>query len=123
MGQMTIHIRGLRVRGRHGVLPSERELGQPFIIDIAMEVPDLSACTSDDLAHTVDYAAVADGVTAVVAGTPVDLIERLARLVADRVLEEDLVQAVTVTVAKPHAPVGQLLDDVAVTLRVERDGS
>ena len=101
MSQMVIHIRGLRVRGRHGVLPSERELGQPFIIDIAMEVPDVSACTSDDLRHTVDYAAVADGVAAVVAGAAVDLIERLARLIADRVLEQALVTAVTVTVSMP----------------------
>ena len=117
---MTIHIRGLEVRGHHGVLPEERENGQPFIIDVAMEVSDLTSCTSDDLTDTVDYVAVSDDVAAIVAGPPVDLIERLARLISDRVLEEPLVDAVTVTVHKPEAPVAHVFDEVAVTLRVER---
>jgi len=117
---MTIHIRGLEVRGNHGVLPEERENGQPFIIDVAMEVSDLASCTSDDLNDTVDYGAVSDDVAAIVAGPPVDLIERLARLISDRVLEEPLVDAVTVTVRKPQAPVAHVFDEVAVTLRVER---
>jgi len=118
---MIIHIRGLEVRGHHGVLPEERVLGQPFVIDLAMDVPGTAACTTDDLTDTINYAAVVDDVTAVVAGTPVALIERLARLIAECVLAYDLVQAVTVTVSKPQAPVSQPLDDVAVTLRVERD--
>ena len=118
---MIIHIRGLEVRGNHGVLPEERVLGQRFVIDIAMEMSSLAACDSDALADTVDYAAVTDDVAAIVAGEPVDLIERLARLIADRVLAEPLVQAVTVTVGKPQAPVAHVVDDVAVTLRLERD--
>jgi dihydroneopterin aldolase len=117
---MTIHIRGLEVRGNHGVLPEERENGQPFIIDVAMEVSDLTSCTTDDLNDTVDYGAVSDDVAAIVAGPAVDLIERLARLIADRVLEEPRVDAVTVTVHKPEAPVAQVFDEVAVTLRAER---
>jgi len=118
---MIIHIRGLEVRGNHGVLPEERVLGQPFVIDLAMDVPSTAACITDDLTDTVNYAAVVDDVTAVVAGAPVALIECLARLIADCVLAHDLVQAVTVTVSKPQAPVSQPLDDVAVTLRVERE--
>jgi dihydroneopterin aldolase len=120
---MIIHIRGLEVRGNHGVLPAERALGQPFIIDVAMEVSDLASCVSDDLNDTVDYGAVCDDVAAIVAGEPVDLIERLARLIADRVLEEPLVDAVTVTVGKPQAPVAHPIDEVAVTLRIERDAA
>ena len=49
MSGMIIHIRGLEVRGNHGVLPEERELGQPFIIDVAMEVSSLASCASDAL--------------------------------------------------------------------------
>lgn len=120
MSDIIIHIRGLEVRGNHGVLPEERENGQPFIIDVAMEVSDLTSCATDDLNDTVDYGAVSDDVAAIVAGPAVDLIERLARLISDRVLEEPLVDAVTVTVHKPEAPVAHVFDEVAVTLRVER---
>lgn len=123
MSGMIIHIRGLEVRGNHGVLPEERELGQPFIIDVAMEVSSLASCASDDLGDTVDYGTVCDDVAAIVAGPAVDLIERLAQLIADRVLQEPLVQAVTVTVGKPQAPVAHAIDEVAVTLHVERDAT
>ena len=42
-----------------------------------------------------------DSVAQVVAGEPVDLIEHLARRIADCVLQDPRVHAVTVTVAKP----------------------
>ena len=41
--------------------------------------------------------------------------------VAERVLEEQVVRAVTVTVAKPHVAIRHVLDDVSVTLHLERD--
>lgn len=118
---MVIQVRGLTVRGNHGVLPEERRDGQPFVVDLDMEVSHLASTVTDDLSQTVDYAAVVDDVAAMVAGTPVDLIERLARMIADRVLMNPLVDAVTVTVQKPEAPVAHPVDNVAVVLRVARD--
>ena len=51
----------------------------------------------------------------------VALLERLCRIIAERVLEEQVVRAVTVTVAKPHVAIRHVLDDVSVTLHLERD--
>jgi dihydroneopterin aldolase len=110
----------LRGYGRHGVLPAEREMGQPFVVDLALSVDAGPAGQSDDLADTADYATIAAAVLAVVEGEPVALLERLAQKVADSVLDDEHVQAVDVTVHKPSAPVPVPFDDIAVTIRRTR---
>jgi dihydroneopterin aldolase len=115
-----IELRGLRIRGFHGVLAEERRDGQDFVIDAILSVDTRPAAATDDLTRTVDYAALAQRLAAVVAGEPVDLIETLAARLADVCLTTDLVESVELTVHKPQAPVGLPFDDVAVTIRRER---
>lgn len=119
-GDLTVRIEGLEAFGRHGVAPAERELGQRFVVDLELELASSAATASDDLADTVDYAALADTVAAIVAGPPVALLERLAALIADRALAEPLARAVTVTVRKPHVALPHPVAATAVTLRRER---
>lgn len=115
-----IELRGLRVRGHHGVFEHERRDGQDFVLDLALEVDHTAAAASDDLVDTVDYGALAEGAAAIVGGPPRKLIEAVAGEVAARVLEDDRVTAVEVTLHKPHAPITVPFDDVAVVLRRER---
>ncbi|MFZ0323305.1 MAG: dihydroneopterin aldolase [Actinomycetes bacterium] len=119
---MTDHIQvvGIRAFGHHGVLPAERRDGQEFVVDLDLELDLARAAQSDDLADTVDYATLATRVVGVVSSDPVDLIETLADRLASMVLTEAQVDAVTVTVHKPHAPVGVPFADVAVSLRRSR---
>ena len=112
----TVAVRGIRSRGFHGVLPEERRDGQDFVVDVVMSFDTRPAAGSDDLALTVDYAAVSADVVAVVAGDPVDLVETLAARIADAVLAHARVERVEVTVHKPQAPVGVPFDDVVVTI-------
>ncbi|MBL6633363.1 MAG: dihydroneopterin aldolase [Thermoleophilia bacterium] len=121
MSDVVVSIRGLEVYGRHGVHDAERVLGQRFVVDLDMELADDRSSTTDDLADTVDYAAMADDIAHLVAGEPVALLERLCRLIADRALAEPLVRSATVTVAKPQVAIRHVLDDVAVTLHARRD--
>ena len=114
--RLTISILGLEAFGRHGVHDSERELGQRFVVDLDLELSRLAAVRSDDLADTVDYAALAQAVAAIVTGPPVRLLERLAGLIADRALAEEGARAVTVTVRKPHVALPQVVSETAVTL-------
>ncbi len=111
-----ITLRGLRVRGFHGVLASERTEGQDFIVDVVLTVDTRQAAVSDQLVDTVDYAALSSRLAAVVAGEPVNLIETLAKRLADVCLSEARVEGAEVTVHKPQAPVDVQLDDVAVTV-------
>jgi 7,8-dihydroneopterin aldolase/epimerase/oxygenase len=113
-------LRGLRARGRHGVLPAERELGQDFVVDVELRLDTSRAAAADDLTQTVDYGSLAAEVTAVVTGAPVALIETLAQRVADRCLAEPLVDEVEVTVHKPQAPLRVPCADVTVTITRSR---
>jgi dihydroneopterin aldolase len=115
-----ICLRGLRVRGFHGVLPQERRDGQLFGVDVVLETDVTAAAATDDLAATVDYSVIARQVESIVAGEPVDLLETLAVRLASACLAHAGVTAVEVTVHKPSAPIGLPFDDVAVTIRRSR---
>ena len=115
-----IELRGLRARGRHGVLPAERELGQEFVVDVVLGLDTSPAAAGDDLSRTVDYGSLASRLVAVVEGEPVNLIETLAERLAAVCLEEAAVEEAEVTVHKPSAPVPHPFTDVAVKIRRSR---
>jgi dihydroneopterin aldolase len=116
-----IVLTGLTVFGHHGVFDFERRDGQEFTIDLRLMLPLSRPAASDDVLDTVHYGELADKVAAIVAGEPVNLIEKLAERIADAVLEDERVQSVTVTVHKPHAPIQQTFADVAVVVHRGRD--
>jgi 7,8-dihydroneopterin aldolase/epimerase/oxygenase len=115
-----IVLRGLRAFGHHGVLPHEQVYGQTFIVDAELELDLTAAGASDALEDTVDYGALSAALVAVVTGERHDLIERLAERLAEVCLSDVRVDAVTITVHKPHAPVPVPLDDVMVVVRRTR---
>jgi 7,8-dihydroneopterin aldolase/epimerase/oxygenase len=115
-----VSLRGLRVRGRHGVYEHERRDGQDFVVDAVLGLDTRAAAAADDLSRTVDYGALAQRLTAVVAGEPVRLIETLAGRLATVCLAEAAVQEVEITVHKPQAPLSQAFDDVTVTIQRRR---
>ncbi|MEV4618406.1 dihydroneopterin aldolase [Asanoa sp. NPDC049573] len=112
-----ITLKGLRARGRHGVLPAERAEGQDFLVDVALDLDLSAAAKDDDLTKTVDYGVLAGRLVQVITGEPVDLIETLADRLVEVCLEDERVQTATVTVHKPHAPIPHEFADVAVRLR------
>src|SRR4051794_7631663 len=116
MASDRITLRGLRVHGRHGVLPEERENGQDFVVDAVLKLDTRAAAASDDLADTIDYGTLAQRLADVVAGEPCDLIETLAQGLAAVCLADDRVFEVEVTVHKPQAPIEVPFEDVAVTV-------
>ncbi len=115
-----IALRGLIVRGNHGVFDFERRDGQDFVVDVELELDTRGAAASDDIADTVHYGGLATRLAAVVAGQPVNLLETLAARLADVCLADERVAATTVTVHKPQAPIPLAFGDVAVTIRRSR---
>ena len=109
-----IELRGLRVRGHHGVFPHERRSGQDFVVDIVVGLDLAPAAASDDLADTLDYGALAQRAAAIVGGEPCDLIETVAARIADDVLTDERVRSVEVVLHKPQAPIPLDFADVAV---------
>jgi 7,8-dihydroneopterin aldolase/epimerase/oxygenase len=116
MTKDRIELRGLRVRGHHGVYEHERRDGQDFVVDLVVWLDLKAAATSDDLADTVDYGALATRAAAIVGGEPRDLVEAVAGRIADDVLTDGRIRAVEVTVHKPQAPIPLEFADVAVVL-------
>ncbi|MBV8929651.1 MAG: dihydroneopterin aldolase [Mycobacteriaceae bacterium] len=117
-----IELRGLKVRGHHGVFESERRDGQDFVIDITVWIDLDRAAASDDLADTLDYGELAQRAADIVGGRPRKLIEAVAGDVADDVMRDDRVHAVEVVVHKPQAPIPLTFNDVAVIARRSRRG-
>ena len=115
-----ITLTGLTVRGNHGVFDFERRDGQDFVVDVELELDTAPAARSDDVADTADYGTLASALVEVVAGEPVNLIETLAQRLADACLGDGRVQAATVTVHKPQAPIQHQFADVAVRIRRSR---
>ena len=115
-----IELRGLRVHGRHGVLPFERRDGQDFLIDAVLSVDTRPAAATDDLALTADYGALSERLAHIVAGEPVQLIETLAERLAEACLAESVVRRARISVHKPDAPISRPFSDVAVTITRDR---
>lgn len=115
-----VALRGLRVRGYHGVFEKERDEGQTFIVDVALGLDTRPAAAADDLTKTVHYGVLAEEIAGVVEGDPVDLIETLAQRIADTCLAHPPVQEAEVIVHKPDAPITVPFDDVTITIKRSR---
>jgi dihydroneopterin aldolase len=121
-----LSLLGMRFSGRHGVLPEEKVTAQPFDVDLVLHAHLADAAARDDLAATVDYAALFDVVRAIVEGSSRDLIEALAGVIATAILAAtppEIVEAVEVRVRKPEAPIDGSFDTVEVAILRRRDGA
>ncbi len=118
-----ITLTGVRAFGRHGVYPDERRDGQDFIVDATLHLDTRRAAETDDVADTVHYGEVAEQIVALVESDPVDLLETLAARLADALLARPPVRRVTVTIHKPGAPITVPFNDVALTIRREKDAA
>ena len=119
----SILLEGMVFHGRHGTLPAERELGQPFVVSVELRLDLRPAGRSDDLSQTVDYGRVYQRAKEIVEGPPVNLTETVAESIAAAVVEEfPAVEAVRVRVAKPHVRLGgTVLAASAVEILRRRD--
>jgi len=116
-----IVLTGIHGFGYHGLFEQERKDGQDFFVDLTLAVNLKEASQSDAIADTVNYAEITDLVVEEITSNPVNLIEKLAARIAERVLNQHLkVKSVTVTVHKPQAPVAAQLKDIAVVVTRSR---
>jgi dihydroneopterin aldolase len=116
-----IVLTGIHSFGYHGLFEHERTEGQDFYIDLILTVDLTAASISDSIEDTVNYGEITNLVVEEITSNPVNLIEKLAARIAERVLNQHLkVQSVSVTVHKPQAPVSAQLKDIAVVVTRSR---
>ena len=122
MPRMSEHIviERLEFRGRCGVTPEERAKPQPLAVDLKLACRIGPAGQSDDLAQTVDYAAVARRIVEI--GTTQDacLLETMADRFLTMLFTEFPVEDTTLWVRKLHPPITHVTTSVGVSLTRSR---
>jgi dihydroneopterin aldolase len=113
-GTDSIVVRGIRAEGRHG-LPGERDVAQPFVVDVEIGGSVSAAASADRLDATIDYGVVACEVRDVIESKSFELIETLAVEIAERVRALGA-GSVRVRVSKPRAADALGVDDIAVVV-------
>lgn len=98
-----IFIEKLKVDAIIGVYPIEREVKQPLIIDIEMSYDASQAMASDNLKYALDYHQICKDVHAFVGKSSYQLIEALSEAIAQKILRDERVKEVKVTLSKPNA--------------------
>ena len=117
-----IILEGMQFYGYHGVNPEERALGQPYVVDLAVELDLSGPGKSDRLEDTVSYPRLYRSVKTVVEGQSKNLLEATAEAIANTVLAEFEVDAVLVRVKKPRPPIrGSVIENAAVEIYRTRD--
>ncbi|MEN9208093.1 MAG: dihydroneopterin aldolase [Gloeomargarita sp. GMQP_bins_120] len=110
----ALYLHNIRAYGYTGFLPEERTLGQWFAVDLKLELSLEKAAQTDDIADTVDYRGVIEQVQSTIAGARFYLLERLAHVLAEKVLAWPLVRGVTVRVTKVAPPIPNFPGQVSV---------
>jgi len=117
-----IRLAGIAASGRHGVSDEERSAAQPFEVDVTARADVARAAADDDLARTVDYAALQALVMGRVEAQSYRLLESLAADIARATLDRwPLIGEVEVTVRKLQAPMPGPVRGVGVRVRLGRD--
>jgi len=117
----AITLRGVRAYGRHGANPGERERRQPIEVDVTAELDLQAAQRSDDLAQTVDYAALHARIVRVVSTTSYALLERLGGDLLDAIFADERIERVTVTLSKPRILAGATPSVTLTRARIHRN--
>lgn len=94
-----IFIEDLRIDAHVGVYPRERAAPQSLEISLTFGVPD-EAARDDDLAKTIDYAAVIDRIRQELAARHFNLLETLGEFVIGLMLDEFGAPWVKISIAK-----------------------
>ena len=115
-----IVLKGIQVYGYHGVLPAEKQLGQRFVVDVALFGDFSQAVSSDSLADAVDYSLVHTLVLEAMEKSRFDLIEKAAGYLCSALLKALKIDSVEVTVEKTNPPIPGFTGQAAVTLHRDR---
>lgn len=118
---VTVEIVGLSIYTHHGVTEAEREVGQRLVLDIRMELGGTDATVTDRIEDTVDYGEVCQLAALVAQQRSYKTLERLSTAIADRIISDFEVQAVSVKCAKPEPPIPLPVEEVAVEVWREVD--
>lgn len=116
----NIFLDDMRFYAYHGVMEQERRVGGEYSVSLTVEADFEDAARTDDVAETVNYAALYALVEREM-GVPSRLLEHVAARIGWQTMEEfDRVTAVTVKVTKLNPPIGADCKGASVELKLTR---
>lgn len=116
-----ITLFNMKFLGFHGCEDLEKRNGQIFEVDAEIVTDLKTAGRTDGLNDAVNYVDIFEKIKHVLEKERYDLLERVAQRVADRVLEDPRVTAVTVRIRKPCVALSGMLDWVQVEIQRDQD--
>ena len=112
-----LRIKDLEVFAFHGLFPSEKELGQQFVISASLSYDMTKAATELDLESSIHYGELCQQWTTWFQEVSEDLIETVAYKLVERTFDTyPIVQEIELELKKPWAPVHLPLDTCSVTI-------
>ena len=115
-----VHIDGIRLHARHGVLPQEQLTGNDYIINVRVGYDISRAMQTDDVADTLNYAEVYNIIKDEMS-VPSKLIEHVAGRIADRLMDSySQISSVMLRITKCNPPMGADCDGAGVEILVKR---
>lgn len=115
-----VHINGIRLHARHGVLPQEQLTGNDYIINVRVGYDISRAMQTDDVADTLNYAEVYNIIKEEMS-TPSKLIEHVAGRIANRLMDSySQISSVMLRITKCNPPMEADCDGAGVEILVKR---
>lgn len=115
-----IALEGLEFHAFHGVYPHERESGNWFEVDIAVETDFSAASTNDDLSQTINYETLYK-IVRIEMEKPSKLLETIARNIINDVMDElPTALHVELKISKINPPIGGKCKKASVMLSQRR---
>lgn len=112
-----IRIDNLEIFAHHGVFPEEKEKGQLFYVNAVLYTSLREAGQRDDLRLSTDYGDVCLFLKEELTKNTCDLIEAAAERAAEAILlHYPLVEALSLELRKPEAPIPMPFDSVSVKI-------
>lgn len=117
-----IRIKNASFYAYHGALQEEQNIGGKFEADVDIYTDFSEAAKDDNLKYTINYDEVYKFINKLVHEKKYYLIETLAVVIADKLLEKyKNIKKISVRVRKHHVPVGGVIDCVEAEVIKEND--
>jgi 7,8-dihydroneopterin aldolase/epimerase/oxygenase len=116
----TIHVKGIRAYGYTGYLAAEKVLGQWFEVDLSIGVDISPAGKSDAIEDTLDYRQAIEIVKHHIENEKFALVEKLATVIAETILQLERVRQVRVQLSKPAAPIPNFSGRITIDITRSR---
>lgn len=116
-----IHLKDIRLKGYHGVLPQEKVVGNDYIINLSITIDLSKAIESDNLNDTISYAEVFDIVKKTIQ-VKCDLIEKVAGNIAKELFKAfENINELKISITKLNPPMGTDCSGASVELHLIND--